>query len=82
MRRLIPIIRQWWYRQHGVCENEFDARLGLDIEYWADIKQQADYWTNKLRWYEIDLAARRRAAHDADMKRQDVSCTESTSNRR
>jgi len=70
MRRLIPILRQWWYRL-WIRENEFDISLSLDTDYYMDLKQKVDYWTDKLHWYEYDLSMRREHAHRKDMEKQD-----------
>lgn len=39
MRRIVPIIRQWWYRL-WIREDEFDVSLNLDIEYTQDIQKK------------------------------------------
>jgi hypothetical protein len=75
-RRLIPILRQWWYRLCfeivGAPKNEFDISLSLDADYYSDLVAQMSYWTKKLKDYEHDLCVRRDAAHEDDMERSEV----------
>lgn len=73
MRRIIPIIRQWWYRNHP-SKDEFAQCYSLDVEYMMDIKKKADYyqkisneWYDMEKWYQRDLGKRRSKAHEDDM---------------
>lgn len=70
MRRIVPIIRQWWYRL-WIREDEFDVSLNLDIEYTQDIQKNIDYWTRKLKWYHRDLCIRRDSAHKNNMEKME-----------
>jgi|WetSurMetagenome_2_1015567.scaffolds.fasta_scaffold270373_2 hypothetical protein len=75
MRRIIPIIRQWWYRNHP-SKDEFAQCYSLDVDYLMDIREKAIYyqaladkWYNMEKWYHHDLCERRDDAHEEDMKK-------------
>jgi hypothetical protein len=74
-RKLIPILRQWWYRLQfdlfGAPKDEFDISLSLDAEYYSDIYAMVSYWTRKLKDYEHELSYRRQIAHEKDMERSE-----------
>jgi hypothetical protein len=77
MRRLIPILRQWWYRNHP-SEDEFAPCYSFDPEYLIDIREKALYyqamaneWWEMERWYNHDLTRRREVAHRKDMEKEE-----------
>ena len=74
MRRPLPILRQWWYRNHP-SENEFAPCYSLDTDYLLDIRKKvlyyqaiADEWKEMEKWYERDLINRRELTHRKDLK--------------
>jgi hypothetical protein len=78
MRKLIPIIRQWWYRNQPVPKDEFDISLSLDTEYIMDIMENVSYYERKMNYwklvrknYENNLSRRRQIAHESDLKEMD-----------
>jgi len=47
LRRILPIIRQWYYRLWARSD-EFDISLSFDVEYYIDIKHEVDRLNKKL----------------------------------
>jgi len=47
MRRILPIIRQWYYRLWA-RDDEFDISLSFDVEYYIDIKNEIRILNKKL----------------------------------
>jgi hypothetical protein len=75
MRRIVPILRQWWYRNHP-SKDEFAVCYSFDVEYFLDVKKKADHYQKLAnKWYDIgreyqrDLAYRRNRVHEEDMKK-------------
>ena len=77
MRKIIPILRQWWYRNNP-SDDEFGPCYSFDTEYFLDIREnafyyqaKADEWWEMERWYSRDLVKRREEAHKKDMVESD-----------